>query len=155
MQPIVEFEILEENRMVGIAPKRGTAQSSGIDVFVPYGFNNHVEDVAKNSDIIIPLNIRLKIPEGYDIEVKNKSGIATKLRLFKGAELIDVDYRGNVRIHLFNFNDHLIEIKDGMKIAQLVLRPVVISDWKQVENIDLDTERGEGWRGSTGDRIDE
>lgn len=60
-------------------------------MFVPKGLSF---DIYPKADAIIPLHIRLKIPEGYDVEVKNKSSVATQKKLIKGAQLIDVDYRG-------------------------------------------------------------
>lgn len=142
----VEYEILKDGDIEGIQPARGTKNSSGIDVFVPKGMSF---DIHSKADVLIPLYIRIKIPVGCDIEVKNKSGVATKKKLIKGAQLIDVDYRGNVRIHLINFGNEVVRLESGEKIAQLVVRPVIISDWRQVENIDIDTERGEGGFGST------
>lgn len=160
--PAIEYEIFEsiDNGMVGVEPKRGTENSSGIDVFVPKGFADYHYDILEGhraeieleagEDVLIPLNLRVKIPSGFDIEVKNKSGIATKLKLIKGAQVIDQDYRGNVMIHLFNNGENTVIIKEGMKIAQLVVRPVLINEWKRVDNIDINTERGEGGFGSTG-----
>jgi deoxyuridine 5'-triphosphate nucleotidohydrolase len=154
---VIEYEIFEEDMMIGIEPQRGTKQSSGMDVFIPNGFVKRFHNITNpmrfilkpNFDILIPLNLRVKIPEGFDIEVKNKSGISTKLKLIKGAELIDQDYRGNIMIHLFNNGFSDVELTDGMKISQLVVRPVIISEWKRVESIDTNTERGEGRFGST------
>jgi deoxyuridine 5'-triphosphate nucleotidohydrolase len=128
-----------------------------MDVFIPNGFVKRFHNITNpmrfilkpNFDILIPLNLRLNIPKGFDAEVKNKSGISTKLKLIKGAELIDQDYRGNIMIHLFNNGFSDVELTDGMKISQLVVRPVIISEWKRVESIDTNTERGEGRFGST------
>ena len=160
----IEFEILIDGNMKGIEPERGTELSSGIDVFIPIGFveerTKHVDipcelpylPLAPNTDILIPLNLRVRIPENCDMEVKNKSGIATKMKLTKGAQVIDEDYRGNLMIHLFNAGRNVVELRDGMKIAQLVVRPVLRPKIKIVEKIDTDTERKEGGFGSTGDR---
>jgi dUTP pyrophosphatase len=151
-KPVIEYEIFSEDCMIGIEPQRGTENSSGIDVFIPKNFTMVYKNILKcKQSIIIPLNLRIKIPIGYDIEVKNKSGISTKLNLIKGAELVDQDYRGNIMIHLFNIGSDHVELKDGMKIAQLVVRPVLISEWKKVDSIDINTERGEGKFGSTGE----
>lgn len=146
----IKYQLLNENGLVGIAPKRGTEKSSGIDVFIPYGFN---KEFYPKSDILIPLNIKLEIPDGFDAEVKNKSGVSTKLKLVKGAQLIDQDYRGNVKIHLFNMGDESVFLKPEMKIAQLVVRPVFICDWVSVQYIDDNTERKDGGFGSTGDKL--
>lgn len=161
--PKIEFQTFFADGMQGLPPKRGTKNSSGIDVFIPKGFEERYNvystrigqtccPVYPGYSILIPLNIKIKIPEGFDIEVKNKSGISTKMSLIKGAELIDNDYRGNIMIHLFNVGSETRLLKDEMKITQLVVRPVLISDWVEVEYIDVFTERCEGGFGSTGDK---
>ena len=153
----IEYEIFEADGLCGIDPQRGTDNSSGIDVFIPKGFEKMYQNVGDkcmiyaNESILIPLNLRVKIPRGFDIEVKNKSGVATKMKLIKGAQLIDQDYRGNVMIHLINLGETK-QLRDCLKIAQLVVRPVLINEWKKVDSIDTDTERGEGGFGSTGDK---
>lgn len=161
--PKIEFQTFYADGIQGLPPKRGTKNSSGMDVFIPRGyeelfnsfstyFNETCCWIGAGQSILIPLNLKIKIPEGFDIEVKNKSGISTKMKLIKGAELIDNDYRGNIMIHLFNIGNEPIKLTDEMKIAQLVIRPVLISDWEEVDHIDVFTERGEGGFGSTGDK---
>ena len=127
-------------------PERGHQGDSGIDVFSP--INCIIE---ARGDILIPLGIRFDIPLGYDLTVHNKSGISTKKKLFKGAELIDSPYTGCVHIHLFNFSDNDVEIKRGDKIAQLVMRPVILCGLKE-GTVDKETTRGSGGFGSTGDK---
>ena len=161
IKPVLEFELITENGMEGIVPERGTPVASGIDVFIPRGFVENRFNIEMGgtkryiiepqSDVIIPINIRVAIPEGYDLAVCNKSGVATKKKLAHGAHIIDLDYRGIIMIHLFNFGTTPIEIKDGDKIAQLVMRPVVYPELKQVDKVSLDTTRGEGRMGSTGE----
>lgn len=126
-------------------PKRSTKYSSGLDVYSP------IDTVIKSwSDALIPLDLRFEIPEGWDLSIYNKSSISSKKKLFKGAELVDSDYRGNVFIHLFNFSNVDVEIKKGEKIAQLVMRKVWLGEIEEVEEIKTNTERGEGGFGSTG-----
>jgi dUTP pyrophosphatase len=132
----------------GFLPKRGTKKSSGLDVFSPYDIT-----IEPRSDALIPLELRFEIPEGWDLSVYNKSGVSTKKKLDKGAELIDCDYRGNVHVHLFNHSDNKVEIKRGDKIAQLVMRPVWLGEVEPVEEISTDTERATGGFGSTGDKV--
>lgn len=139
---ILKFQKLSEN---AYAPIRATKGSSGIDVFSPIDVT-----IQQRSDYLIPLDIRFEIPKGYDLAVYNKSGISTKKKLDKGAELIDCDYRGNVHIHLFNHSDKPVEIKKGDKIAQLVMREVWLGEIKEVDTISIETERSQGGFGSTG-----
>jgi dUTP pyrophosphatase len=83
------------------------------------------------------------------METKNKSGRATKDKLVKGAQLVDCDYRGNYRVHLFNLSDNPVTIKKGEKVAQVVIRPVWLGLPIEAE-ISADTPRGENGFGSTG-----
>jgi dUTP pyrophosphatase len=140
--PKLNYQLLSGNAK---DPIRGTIGSSGIDVFSPIDII-----VPKHGDVLIPLDIRFEIPYGWDLSVYNKSGISTKKKLIKGAELIDSDYRGTVHIHFFNMSDTDVEINKGDKIAQLVMREVWMGELNKVDNIDINTERGAGGFGSTG-----
>ena len=142
MKPKLKFQKLTLN---AYTPVRGTPGSSGLDVFSPIDVI-----VPKRGDILIPLDLRFEIPFGWDLSVYNKSGISTKKKLTKGAELIDSDYRGTVHIHFFNNSDSDVEIKKGDKIAQLVMRKVWMGDLEESQDISTDTSRGMGGFGSTG-----
>ena len=142
--PILKFQLLSENAK---APQRGTSGSSGLDVFSPIDCI-----IPAWGDYLIPLDLRFEIPFGWDICVYNKSGISTKKKLNKGAELIDSDYRGNCHIHYFNHSDKDVEIKSGDKIAQLVMRQVWMGVLEQKQNIEIVGERKDGGFGSTGER---
>lgn len=140
--PTLKVQRLTENAYL---PVRGTPGSSGLDVFSPID-----TEVPARGDVLIPLDLRFEIPLGWDLSVYNKSGVATKLKLNKGAELIDSDYRGTVHIHLFNNSDNAVKISKGQKISQLVMREVWMGDVEESENISTETERGQGGFGSTG-----
>lgn len=142
MKPSLKVQRLSENAYL---PVRGTVGSSGLDVFSPID-----TVVPANGDVLIPLDLRFEIPFGWDLSVYNKSGVATKGKLIKGAELIDSDYRGCVHVHLFNMTDKEYEIKKGAKISQLVMREVWMGDIEEVEYISTETNRGTGGFGSTG-----
>lgn len=145
--PVVKFQAFEENGMIGITPER-LGKASGIDVFVPNGFE--ATWLQAGDSIVIPLNLRVELPENFDMTVNNKSSIATNFGLIKGAELIDEDYRGNIKINLFNLGKKSVHIKQGMKIAQLVIRPVFRCQVEMVDEIKTNTPRGEDGFGSTG-----
>jgi dUTP pyrophosphatase len=140
--PTLKFKKLSEK---AFAPQRGTPGSSGLDVFSPIDVS-----ILPHSDALIPLDLTFEIPFGWDISVYNKSGVAVKLKLDKGAELIDSDYRGNCHVHLFNNSDKQVNIKVGQKIAQFVMREVWMGDLEEVDEISTDTSRGTGGFGSTG-----
>lgn len=142
--PNLKYKLLSENAK---PPVRGTAGSSGLDVFSPIDIT-----IPAWQDALIPTDLAFDIPFGWDLAVYNKSGISTKKKLFKGAELIDSDYTGNVHIHFFNFSDEDVEIKKGDKISQLVMREVWMGTLEEVSELNKDTKRGSGGFGSTGDK---
>ena len=142
--PILQVKLLSENAKM---PVRGTHGSSGLDVFTPIDV-----DIPPRADVLIPLDLAFNIPYGWDLSVYNKSGVATKRKLDKGAELIDSDYTGNCHIHFFNNSDNVVHFDKGDKISQLVMREVWMGELVQVDEIDKSTERGAGGFGSTGDK---
>lgn len=92
--PTLKVKLLSENAKM---PTRGTPGSSGLDVYSPGDYI-----VPARGDCLIPTDLAFDIPFGWDLAVYNKSGLATKKHLSKGAELIDSDYTGNCHIHYFN-----------------------------------------------------
>lgn len=127
-------------------PKYGTLFSSGIDFFSPKEVL-----IKKGKDALIPLDIRVRLPNGYDLTFFNKSGVAVNKKLIVGACLIDNDYRGNIHAHLFNLGDKDILITPGDKIVQGVVRKVEFCKLIEQNIIDK-TERGTGGFGSTGSK---
>ncbi len=142
--PKLKIKLLSDNAKL---PTRGTPESSGLDVYTPIDFI-----IPARGDYLVPLDIQVDIPFGWDLCVYNKSGISSKKHLCKGAELIDSDYTGNCHVHLFNHSDKDVEFKKGDKIAQLVMREVWMGEVEQVDTIEKQTERGSGGFGSTGNR---
>ena len=100
-------------------------------------------------DIITGLGLACGFPSNYVLLVFNKSGRATKLKLDKGAEVIDSSYRGEIHIHMFNHSDKWVFIPKGEKIAQLILMPIWDGNPEEVDELS-DTSRGSGGFGSTG-----
>lgn len=134
------------------SPTRGTSQSAGIDFYVPNDFNT--VDLKPHEDVLIPSGIKVKIPSGTALIFKNKSGIATKLKLMIGAEVVDSDYQGELHLHLINASNKITRISAGMKLTQALLIPYYNVDIVERRNTeDLYgkniTERGQGGFGST------
>lgn len=133
------------------SPERGTPGSAGIDLFVPEDFSRTT--ISPGEDVLIPSGLHFNVLRGTALVAKNKSGVATKKRLIKGAELIDEDYQGEVHIHVVNVGDNEVTISPGDKIIQLCIVPIL---YLSVEEETLDnlypetTERGTGGFGSTG-----
>lgn len=144
--PVLKFKKLSED---AYTPTRGTSGSSGLDVYTPRDV-----DVPARGDALIALDLAFDIPFGWDLAVYNKSGIATKKKLSKGAELIDSDYTGNAHIHFFNNSGTPVHFNKGDKISQLVMREVWMGELEEVDKISKDTDRGSGAFGSTGTKAE-
>lgn len=101
--------------------------------------------------VLIPTGLFLSIPEGYEGQIRGRSGLALKngITLANGIGTIDSDYRGEVKVILINLGKDSFTINNGDRIAQLVLIKHEIVDFKLVESLD-DTDRGNGGFGHTG-----
>ena len=116
-------------------------------------------DVLAAEDVVLPpggrhavaTGLALAIPEGYEIQVRPRSGRALKhgISLPNTPGTIDSDYRGELKIIMINLGAEPFAIGRGDRIAQLVLAPVVRADWEEVADLD-ETVRGTGGFGSTG-----
>ena len=130
-------------------PNRGTPLSAGIDFYVPEDFQETTLD--HGDSVLISTGIRVQIPPGHMLVAKNKSGIATKMGLVVGAELVDEDYEGIVHVHLIKATKGTCVISPGMKITQFVLVPVLYDSVEVVDQLESrNTQRGSGGFGSTG-----
>ena len=98
---------------------------------------------------IIPLNIKIKIPEGTYFRIAPRSGLAWKNFIDVAAGVCDQDFRGNVGVILFNHSNQDLLVKHGDRVAQGILEKIVIADVQEVEELDA-TDRGAGGFGSTG-----
>lgn len=100
---------------------------------------------------LIPTGLRVAIPEGYEIQVRPRSGLALKngITLLNTPGTIDADYRGDIGVIVINHGTEPFTIMAGDRIGQIVLNKVERIEWKEVNNLP-DTIRGEGGFGSTG-----
>jgi len=141
-------------------PHRAHPTDAGMDVF--YCPSDEKGDELCDSDDfwippresrVLPTGLRVEVPEGYMLEIKNKSGVASKRQLLVGACVIDPGYDGEVYINLHNLGTETQVVKPGEKIAQAVLIPVVhcaIAEVFDAHMLNGDSERGSGGFGSTG-----
>lgn len=131
------------------SPARGTSKSAGIDFYTP----DDMEPIllGPGEDALIPSGIKAQVPPGYALIAFNKSGIATKTKLTKGAEVVDEDYQGEIHIHVFNSGKTTILINPGQKLIQFILIKMNYENIEVVETLDnIESERGSGAFGSTG-----
>ena len=103
---------------------------------------------------LIPTGLKLSIPDEYEIQVRPKSGLAINqgLTVLNTPGTVDSGYNGEIKVIMFNTNNHEVIVTKGMKIAQAVLCPVVNGTFVQLEQIDKieDKDRGDNGFGSTG-----
>ena len=98
---------------------------------------------------VINTGVHIQLPEGYEAQVRGRSGLNKNHGIVVPTGTIDADYRGEIGVVVYNLSREPYIIEEGERIAQLVICPVVQADWQQVEHLDK-TDRGEGGFGSTG-----
>ena len=100
---------------------------------------------------LVPTGLRIALPEGYEAQVRPRSGLALKhgVTLLNSPGTIDSDYRGEVGVILINLGQEPFTVQPGDRIAQMVFAPVTRGVWDEVDVLD-ETERGAGGFGSTG-----
>jgi dUTP pyrophosphatase len=131
------------------SPSRGTSRSAGIDFYTPNDMTPIL--LGPGEDALIPSGIKAQVPTGYALIAFNKSGIASKNKLTKGAEVVDEDYQGEIHIHIFNSGKTTVLINPGQKLIQFILIKMNYEDVEVVDTLDnIQTERGSGAFGSTG-----
>lgn len=131
-------------------PRQQTAGAAGVDLLaaLPPG---EVLSLAPGQRTLVPTGLALAIPEGYEGQVRPRSGLAAKhgVTVLNSPGTIDADYRGELKVILINLGDAAFEIRRGERIAQLVVAPVSQVNFELRETLDA-TERGAGGFGSTG-----
>ena len=100
---------------------------------------------------IVPTGLKIALPEGYEAQVRPRSGLAAKhgITVLNTPGTIDADYRGEIGVILVNLSNSAFTIEPGERIAQLVVAKFEQSDWKLTQEL-TETARGEGGFGSTG-----
>lgn len=127
-------------------PRYATDGAAGMDVLA-------AEDVTlpPGGRHAVATGLAMAIPEGFEIQVRPRSGLALKhgISLPNTPGTIDSDYRGELKIIMINHGAEEFSVRRGDRIAQLVLAPVIRGCWVETDNLD-ETARGEGGFGSTG-----
>ena len=108
--------------------------------------------IAPGQRVAVPTGFEFGIPDGFEVQIRPRSGLAYKhgLTVINAPGTIDSDYRGEVKVLLINLGTDDIVIKRGMRIAQMVIAPVTRADFKSVETLS-ETKRDKGGFGSTGE----
>ena len=131
-----------------ITPKYKTDGSSGVDLSA---FLDKEVVIKPNSSELIPTGLQVAIPEELEIQIRPRSGLAAKenIGVLNSPGTIDSDYRGELKIILFNHGNKDFIINNGDRIAQMVLVPILKMEFEEVDSLP-DTIRGQGGFGSTG-----
>jgi len=129
-------------------PKYETNGSSGMDLAA--NIENEI-DLAPGKTAIIPTGLAVSIPKNFEIQIRPRSGLAAKnqISVLNTPGTIDSDYRGELKVILVNLGKENFKIEKGIRIAQMVLCPVVRATLKEVDILE-ETKRGKGGFGSTG-----
>ena len=129
-------------------PKYETEGSSGLDLAA--NTNKQIKILPGKSQII-STGLAVAIPKNFEIQIRPRSGLAAKsqISVLNTPGTIDADYRGELKVILINLSDKVFVVEKGLRIAQMVLCPVVKATLKEVTELE-NTERGSGGFGSTG-----
>lgn len=136
------------NRSAFELPSYATPLSAGMDVRA-----NLAEPIVLKplERTLVPTGLFVELPEGCELQVRPRSGLAIKhgVTVLNSPGTVDADYRGEIRVVLVNLSAEPFEIKPGERIAQMVIARHEVAEWQLTEELS-DTERGTGGFGSTG-----
>lgn len=136
------------NRSKHQLPEYATPYSAGMDVRANLDEPVTLKPLER---ALIPTGLFIELPEGYEAQIRPRSGLAMKfgLTVINSPGTIDADYRGEIKVILGNLSAETFEIKDGERIAQMVIARHEHVRWENVSRLS-DSERGEGGFGHSG-----
>lgn len=131
-----------------LLPSYETEGSAGMDI---RAFLNEPVVIPPGGRALIPTGLYIQLPKGYEAQIRARSGLAVKhgIGLVNGVGTIDSDYRGEIKVSLINWGEEAFTVKDGERIAQMVIAKYERVIWEKTEELE-ETERGEGGFGHTG-----
>mgnify|MGYP006391247403 FL=1 len=129
-------------------PEYATPMSAGLDLRANLDAPLKLQPMQR---CLVPTGLRIALPQGYEAQVRPRSGLALKrgITVLNAPGTIDADYRGEIGVILINLSQDSFVIKDGERIAQLVIAAYEQAEFEAVESLDQ-TERGEGGFGHSG-----
>ena len=129
-------------------PQYETSLSAGMDIRANLTESVTIQPMERK---LIPTGLYIAIPEGYEAQMRPRSGLALKhgITLLNSPGTIDADYRGEIGVILINLSDKAFEINDGDRICQMVVAPFTRVEWTVCDTLDS-TDRGDGGFGHTG-----
>jgi dUTP pyrophosphatase len=140
--------LIKKLRADAIVPRYMTAHAAGLDLTAAL---DQPVDIDPGRRAAIPTGLAIKLPEGYEAQVRPRSGLAREhgITLVNAPGTIDADYTGELVVLVINHGDRAVRIEAGQRIAQLVIAPVVQAELREVDDLPA-TPRGAGGFGSTG-----
>ena len=141
-----EVKVKVIDKSVHRLPEYKTSMSAGMDL------KANITDVWKlnpGERVMVPTGLHIALPEGYEAQVRPRSGLSLKNGIVAILGTIDADYRGEVGVILVNLSDQPFCINPGDRVAQMVVSEVTRVKWDEVRELE-ETERGSGGFGSTG-----
>ena len=129
-------------------PAYESAAAAGMDL--PAAVEQELT-LAPGERALVPTGLAIALPDGYEAQVRPRSGLAAQngITVLNTPGTVDADYRGEIKVILANLGNEDFTIERGMRIAQIVIAPVVQAVWQEADSLP-ETARGEGGFGSTG-----
>lgn len=142
------MEVKIVNRSAFDVPQYATALSAGMDLKANIAEPVEIDTLER---IMVPTGLYIELPEGYEAQIRPRSGLAAKfgVTVANAPGTVDADYRGEIKVILINLSKEKFVINPGERIAQMVIARYEKIEWREVEALG-ESERGEGGFGSTG-----
>ena len=147
--PLIEIKRLPHGADLKL-PAYETAEAAGMDLRAALGADETVT-LKPGQRALVPTGLSMAMPAGYEAQIRPRSGLAAKngITVLNTPGTIDSDYRGELKIILINLGDEDFDITRDMRIAQMIIAPVVQARLQETDSLS-DTVRGAGGFGSTG-----
>ena len=131
-----------------VLPQYQTVGAAGADIHACLEMPMTLQPMER---AVIPTGLAMAIPEGYEVQIRARSGMSIKhgITLVNGIGTVDADYRGEVGVLVINLGQEAFTVEPGMRIAQMVVAEYTVAEWSEVTSLDS-TERGEKGYGSSG-----
>ncbi len=144
----MEIEVKVISKSAFELPKRETAGSAGMDIRANIEKSIELQPLER---MLIPTGLFIEIPEGYECQVRPRSGLSIKkgITVINAPGTIDSDYRGELKVPIVNLSNEKQIIEPGERVAQLVFAAYARANWKEADSLS-ESERGAGGFGSTG-----
>tara|TARA_Y100000816_G_scaffold250598_1_gene200612 strand:- start:1580 stop:2017 length:438 start_codon:yes stop_codon:yes gene_type:complete len=129
-------------------PEYKTSGASGVDLVA---FINETINLRPKASVLVPTGLSIALPQNYEIQIRPRSGLAAKnnISVLNTPGTIDSDYRGEIKVIIYNHGNKNFMINSGDRIAQMILAPVIKMEFEEVNDLPSSI-RGESGFGSTG-----